>query len=220
MNKYLFPMLAASALAFTACERATTAENAQHDQPQEATKDTAVVFRDGKSAAAVADNAVDATKNAASNAAGAVANTFDMSKAKLKSVKFPEVHLPNITVTEDSTYSVYAVSDDVLFDTNKSAIKPTAAATLDEIANSIGTRFANRDVEVMGFADSRGEANYNRQLGQERANAVKAYLVKNSKLTKNKVETESFGEQKPVATNATPAGRQQNRRVEITVRKR
>lgn len=202
MHKLIFPLLAVSALAFTACEHTTPTETAQHNQASEATADTAVVFRDGQSAAAVASNA------------------FDRSKAQLKSVKFPEVNLPNITVTEDSTYSVYAVNDDVLFDTDKATIKPAAAATLDQIANSIGTRFASRDVQVTGFADSRGDASYNMQLGQERANAVKAYLVKNSKLTKNKVETESFGEQKPVATNATPAGRQENRRVEIVVRKR
>ncbi|NML64943.1 OmpA family protein [Hymenobacter sp. RP-2-7] len=209
MKNVIIPFFAAASLAFTACEQTTPSEAAQHNQAGEATADTAVVFRDGKSAATVAGNA-----------AGSVANAFDISKAKLKSVKFPEVRLPNITVTEDSTYSVYAVSDDVLFDTDKATIKPTAAATLDEIANSIGTRFASRDVQVTGFADSRGDASYNMQLGQERANAVKAYLVKNSKLTKNRVDTESFGEQKPVATNATPAGRQQNRRVEIVVRKK
>lgn len=219
MKNSILPVFAMASLAFTACEHTTPAETAKLSQASDATKDTAVVFRNGQSAATVAGNAVDATKQAASNAAGTVANAFDMSKAKLKSVKLPEIHLPNITVTEDSTYSVYAVNDDVLFDTNKAVIKPAAAATLDEIASSIGTRFASRDVEVMGFADARGDAKYNMQLGQERANAVKAYLVKNSKLTKNKVETESFGEQKPVATNATPTGRQQNRRVEIAVRK-
>ena len=219
MKNIILPVFAVASLAFTACEQTTPAETAKLNQASEATADTAVVFRNGQTASTVAGNAVDATQNAVSSAANSVANAFDMSKAKLKSAKFPEIHLPAITVDEDSTYSVYAVNDDVLFDTDKATIKPAAAATLDEIAGSIGTRYASHDVEVMGFADARGDASYNMQLGQERANAVKAYLVKNSKLTKNKVDTESFGEQKPVATNATPAGRKQNRRVEIVVRK-
>lgn len=195
-------MLAASALAFVACERATPTENAQHDQAQEATKDTAVVFRNGQTASQVASRA------------------FDLTKAKLAEVKLPEIKTPGITVRGDSSYQVYSVDETVLFDTDKSAIKPTAAAGLQEIVASIGQRYAGKQVEVMGFADSRGDAKYNLQLGQERANAVKSYLVETGKLPAANVSTESFGEQKPVASNATAEGRQENRRVEIAVQTR
>ena len=195
-------MLAASALAFTACERATPAENAQHDQPQEATKDTAVVFRNGKTAGQ------------------AVSQAFDLTKAKLADVKLPEIKSSGITVRGDSSYAVYSIDETVLFDTDKAAIKPTAAANLQEIVASIGQRYAGKQVEVMGFADSRGDAKYNKQLGQERANAVKTYLVDTGKMPAASVSTESFGEEQPVASNATAEGRKENRRVEIAVRLR
>ena len=202
MNRLFVPLLAASALAFTACQHETPAENAQHDQAQEATRDTAVVFRDGQTAGQ------------------AVSHAFDMTKAKLADVKLPEIKTPGITVRGDSTYEVYSVDEKVLFDTDKATIKPTAAASIQEIVGSIGQRYAGKQVQVMGFADSRGDAKYNMQLGQERANAVKTYLVDTGKLPAANVSTESFGEAKPVASNATAAGRQENRRVEIAVQLR
>jgi outer membrane protein OmpA-like peptidoglycan-associated protein len=202
MHKFLFPALAASALAFAACDRATPAENAEHDQAQEATKDTAVVFRSGQTADQVASR------------------TFDLTKAKLADVKLPEIKNSGITVRGDSSYQVYSIDETVLFDTDKATVKPSAAASLQEIIGSIGKRYAGKQVEVMGFADSRGDAKYNMQLGQERANAVKNYLVETGKLPAANVSTESFGEQKPTASNATAAGRQENRRVEIAVQTR
>ena len=192
MKRFFIPLLAVAALAFTACESTTPTETAQHDQAKEATRDTAVVFRTADYAAA---------------------------RARLADMKLPEIKSTGITVRGDSSYAVYNVDETVLFDTDKSAIKPTAAATLDEVIASIGQRYAGKQVEVAGFADSRGDAQYNMQLGQERANAVKAYLVEKGMAT-GSVSTESFGEKQPVATNATPAGRQENRRVEIAVQLR
>jgi outer membrane protein OmpA-like peptidoglycan-associated protein len=71
---------------------------------------------------------------------------------------------------------------------------------------------------VLGFADSKGDKSYNRELSEKRANAVKDYLVSTNKMPADHVSTEAFGEEQPVASNATAAGRQENRRVEIAVR--
>ena len=172
------------------------------DQPKEATADTAVVYRNNQSAAQ------------------ALERSFDRSKNVLSTQVLPEIKQKSVLVTGDVDFEVYSVDETVLFDTEKSMLKPTAAATLDEIIASIGQRFVDKNVRVMGFADSRGDASYNLQLGHDRADAVKKYLVETGKIPAARVSTESFGEQKPVATNETPAGRKANRRVEIAVRVR
>ena len=204
-------LLAAAAFAFASCDQLSKPET--KDQPQEATQDTAVVYRDGRTAA-------DEVSVAANKAGNAVGNAFDLSKAKLTNRSYPEIKEKGIAVSGDDNYDVYSVDEAVLFDTDKATIKPSAKGAIEQIVGSIGQRYAAKDVRVMGFADSRGDAGYNAKLAQERANAVKSYLVETGKMATDKVSTESFGEQAPVATNATAAGRKENRRVEIAVRVR
>jgi len=209
MKTPFLPLLAAASLAFAGCDNLNKPE--QKDQPQEATADTAVVYRDGKTAGDVAAGAADAAGNATDNA-------FNLTDAQLAERKYPEIKTTGVSVRGNDQYDVYSVEETVLFDTDKAAIKPSAAATLKEIIGSISQRYADKDVRVMGFADNRGNASYNFDLAKQRAEAVKSYLVENGKMAAGKVSTESFGEQQPAASNATAAGRQENRRVEIVVR--
>ncbi|MET4074030.1 OmpA family protein [Hymenobacter sp. UYCo722] len=205
MMKYLLPGLAATLL-LASCE---TKRSETKDQLGEAGQDTAVMARDGQTASQMAG---DATASAA--------DAWDMTKAKLADVKFKEVTTAGVTVRGDSTYSVYSVDETVLFDTDKAEIKPSAAASLQQITASIGQRYATQQVRVMGFADSRGDKSYNRELSEKRAEAVKKYLVDTGKIAGARVSVEPMGEAQPVATNATAAGRKENRRVEIAVRTR
>jgi outer membrane protein OmpA-like peptidoglycan-associated protein len=204
MIKPILALLAATAL-LTGCDNLKKPET--KDQAQEATADTAVVYRDGKTAAGVAAGAADA-----------VDNTWDLAKDKLADVKFKEITLPGISVRGDSTYNVYSVDEKVLFDTDKADVKPAAAAALKQITGSIGQRYGTSQVRVMGFADSRGNKGYNKELSEQRAEAVKSYLVKNGNIEATRISVEPMGEAAPVASNATAAGRQENRRVEIVVR--
>jgi len=207
MKKTFLSLLAATAL-LASCE---TKRSETKDQLGEAGQDTAVMTRDGKTAG-------EAASNAASSAGAAIDNAWDMTKAKLADVKFKEITLPGITVRGDDTYNVYSVDEKVLFDTDKADVKPGAAETLKQIAGSIGQRYAAGQVRVMGFADSRGDKSYNKELSGKRAEAVKNYLVSNGKIDAARVSVEPMGEAAPVASNATAAGRQENRRVEIAVR--
>ncbi len=200
MKKTLLSMFAAAAL-LSSCE---TKKSPTKDQLGEAGQDTAVLARDGQTAA-----------QAVSNAA---TDVWDLTKAKLADVKFKEITLPGVTVRGDSTYNVYSVDETVLFDTDKADIKPSAANVLQEITGSIGQRYGTQQVRVMGFADSRGDKSYNKELSERRAEAVKNYLVNNGKIAADRVSVEPMGEAMPVASNATPAGRRENRRVEIAVR--
>lgn len=156
----------------------------------------------------------------AGNAAPSVDNTWDLTKAKLADIKFEEVTTSGITVRGDSTYSIYSVDETVLFDTDKAGIKSSAAASLQQITASIGQRYTTRQVCVMGFADSRGDKSYNRELSEKRAEAVKSCLVGTGKIEAARVSVEPMGETQSVASNATATGRKENRRVEIAVRTR
>jgi len=202
--KQTFLSLFAAATLLTSCE---TKHSETKDQLGEASQDTAVMARDGKTASDVA-----------SNAGASLDNAWDMTKAKLADVKFEEVSLPGISVRGDSTYNVYSLDETVLFDTDKANIKPSAAAAIKQITGSIGKRYGASQVRIMGFADSRGDKSYNKELSAQRAEAVKNYLVANGSIDAARVSVEPMGEAMPVASNATPAGRQENRRVEIAVR--
>jgi OmpA-OmpF porin, OOP family len=104
---------------------------------------------------------------------------------------------------------------DVLFDFDKSVIKPDGKSKLDDLSNKM--KGINLEVVIaIGHADSIGTDAYNQALSVRRAEAVKAYLV--SKGTEgNRVYTEGKGEKQPVADNKTADGRAKNRRTEIEV---
>ena len=204
MKKSFFSLLAAVTL-LTSCDNLSKPQT--KDQPQEATADTAVVYRDGKTAT-----------DAAAGVANTTDNAWDMTKAKLVDVKFKEITLPGVSVRGDEAYNVYSVDEKVLFDSDKADIKPSAAEALKQITGSIGQRYAASQVRVMGFADSRGDKSYNRALSEKRAEAVKNYLTAKGSIDAARVSVEPLGETQPVASNATAAGRQENRRVEIAVR--
>ncbi len=73
------------------------------------------------------------------------------------------------------------------------------------------------NVDISGHTDSTGTAEKNRTLSQDRANAVKAYLIKNN-TDEGRITTEGFGSDKPIANNKTAAGRSKNRRVEMKLK--
>ena len=104
---------------------------------------------------------------------------------------------------------------DVLFDFDKSVIKPAGKSKLDDLAGKI--RGVNLEVVIaIGHTDSIGSDAYNQKLSVRRAESVKAYLVSKG-VEPNRIYTEGKGEKQPVASNKTKEGRQKNRRVEIEV---
>jgi OOP family OmpA-OmpF porin len=104
---------------------------------------------------------------------------------------------------------------DVLFDFDKSVIKPEGKSKLDDLANKV--KGINLEVVIaIGHADSIGSDAYNQALSVRRAESVKAYLVSKG-IEANRVYTEGKGEKQPVADNKTREGRAKNRRVEIEV---
>lgn len=105
--------------------------------------------------------------------------------------------------------------DDVLFDTNRAELKPGAEASLNRLANFLA-EYPDRIVRIEGHTDSRGTDQYNEQLSERRANAVRNALLDRG-VAADRIQTRGLGESIPVASNETAAGRQQNRRVEIVI---
>ena len=100
----------------------------------------------------------------------------------------------------------------IQFEFDSSVLKTSSYAELDRLAKDL--RATNSSVVLDGYASSEGSESYNVTLSQDRANAVKQYLV-NAGVAASKVTTKGYGDANPVASNATEAGRVKNRRVEI-----
>ncbi|WP_019948803.1 OmpA family protein [Hymenobacter aerophilus] len=212
MKKIFLPALAAVALLASCSDLKNPSEK---DQAAEATADTAVVFRDGQTAEGLAKEGA----AAAGNAVDEMGEAFTVNDADLRDAKLEEIDLPEVKVRENDRLNLYGIEENILFDTDKAVIKPTATRALSQISSSIGRRYQGKQVRVLGFADSRGDKDYNLQLSKERAAAVKEWLTTNGMMKAANVSLEPMGETAPVASNATAAGRQQNRRVEIAVLK-
>ena len=104
---------------------------------------------------------------------------------------------------------------DVLFDFDKSVIKPEGRSKLDDLAAKV--KGINLEVVIaIGHADSIGSDEYNQRLSVRRAESVKAYMVSKG-VEQNRVYTEGKGEKQPVASNRTADGRAKNRRTEIEI---
>jgi len=105
------------------------------------------------------------------------------------------------------------------FESESSDLSQEARATMDREANWAEVQNTKAwVVEVVGFADSTGTAEFNRQLSKQRTDAVIGYLVLKHDLPLERViRPFGFGEDKPLANNDTPEGRAKNRRVEIRV---
>lgn len=102
---------------------------------------------------------------------------------------------------------------DMLFATGRAELQPGVRRSIDRLAEVL-RQHPERRVLIEGFTDSTGGAAMNQRLSQRRAEAVRGALVR-SGVAPDRVEVRAFGEEYPVADNATAAGRQQNRRVEI-----
>lgn len=104
----------------------------------------------------------------------------------------------------------------ILFDTGSDRIKPESTPTLAEIADML-TKHAGLKLTIEGHTDNVGNPAANRTLSEQRAAAVKTYLVSKG-IDAARIETAGLGDTKPAAPNTTPEGRQQNRRVELVKR--
>jgi outer membrane protein OmpA-like peptidoglycan-associated protein len=120
-----------------------------------------------------------------------------------------------ILVTRDTARGLVSTMPDVLFETNSFVLKPAARESLAKVAG-IFLAYPDLRLEVDGHTDSTGSDSYNQQLSEKRAASVRDYLTQQG-IPISSVAIQGFGKTQPVASNATAAGRRQNRRVELVV---
>jgi outer membrane protein OmpA-like peptidoglycan-associated protein len=162
----------------------------------------------------------DANANLRSAAVGAaigglggavVGSVMDQQAADLRN----SLGNPNVTVTNMGSYLMVNLPDDVLFATGSADVNTALRREISSIAANLMS-YPNSSIKVLGHTDNVGTAALNMDLSQRRAQSV-ADILAGSGVPAFRLTTVGMGEDSPVASNLTPEGRAQNRRVEIII---
>jgi OmpA-OmpF porin, OOP family len=119
---------------------------------------------------------------------------------------------PRVAVTKEKL----ELKETIYFDTGEATIKPVSFSLLDEVAGVLKQHGELKRTEIEGHTDSQGDAAFNQQLSQRRAEAVREYLVRKG-IDESRLGAKGFGADKPIAPNDTEQGREANRRVEFRI---
>ena len=158
-----------------------------------------------EAARAAAENQAQAARDAALQA--------EREKAELREQLRNQLNV--ILETRETARGLIVNLSDVLFDFNKATLRPGAREKLAKIAGIV-LAHPGLTMQAEGHADSIGTDDYNQRLSERRAESVRVFLVQEG-IGAETVGAVGFGESRPVATNGTAVGRQQNRRVELVV---
>lgn len=123
--------------------------------------------------------------------------------------------LNQVLQTTESARGLIVNMSDVLFDFNKYTLKPDAREKLAKVSGIL-LAYPGLKLQVEGYTDNIGSDEYNQKLSEERADAVRDYLVSQSVQPAN-VSAAGYGKADPIADNSTASGRAQNRRVQMVV---
>jgi outer membrane protein OmpA-like peptidoglycan-associated protein len=121
-----------------------------------------------------------------------------------------------LTVTNNGQYLVVNMPQDLLFATDSAVVRGDLTRDLRAIAASL-QKYPTSNISVVGHTDNTGTAAYNLDLSQRRASSVAA-ILRDSGVSSSRMTIVGRGEDQPIASNLTPEGRAQNRRVEIIIR--
>jgi outer membrane protein OmpA-like peptidoglycan-associated protein len=144
-------------------------------------------------------------------AGGAIGNYQDRQEAKLRA----QLAGTGVDVVRQGDNITLDMPGNITFATNSADLNSGFFAVLDKVSETL-REYDQTMVEVAGHTDSTGSRDYNMGLSQRRANSVAAYLTSRG-INSQRLITVGAGPDHPVASNSTPDGRQQNRRVELTI---
>ncbi|HWD86948.1 MAG TPA: OmpA family protein [Mucilaginibacter sp.] len=139
--------------------------------------------------------------------------TIDVNGYENSWIKNVRVAAGGIDMYKEMTTDSKIVTHGILFDVNKSTIKPESMGTINTIY-SILTKTPSLKFEIDGHTDNTGDAAHNLTLSQQRADAVKTQLVSMG-IDASRLTTKGYGDSKPMAPNDTPENKAINRRVEL-----
>jgi outer membrane protein OmpA-like peptidoglycan-associated protein len=126
-----------------------------------------------------------------------------------------KAQLNSVLATSETARGLIVNMSDVLFDTGKYTLKPTTQISLAKVAGILQA-YPGLKVQVEGYTDSVGSDDFNQKLSENRAAAVKDFLISQG-VTPANITSQGFGKSDPVADNSTATGRAQNRRVNMVV---
>ncbi len=144
-------------------------------------------------------------------AGGIIGNRLDAQEEDLRqSINNDDVRIQN---TGDRL--IVTLPQDITFATDSFTVRPDLQRDLRAVAGNLQA-YPDSTIQIVGHTDSDGDAGYNQRLSERRANAV-ADILLGAGVRFNRIQTYGRGETQPVASNLTPQGKAQNRRVEIVI---
>ena len=146
---------------------------------------------------------LEATRKAAGERQQITAGELQQALSKLAAVR------------KEARGLILTLPGSIYFDVNKADVKPAMHVRLTEIAQALA-KVPEQKILIEGHTDSDGLDDYNLQLSRLRADAVHAVLIEGG-IPPDRIETKGYGKTRPIASNATAAGKAQNRRVEIVL---
>jgi outer membrane protein OmpA-like peptidoglycan-associated protein len=126
-----------------------------------------------------------------------------------------EVAIPGATVERVGEGIAVTFTSGLLYAFDSDVIRPDAGANLEQLARSL-VEYPNTSLLIVGHTDTVGTAEYNQALSERRATAAMRYLTQFG-VAPSRVRTTGRGEQEPVFSNDTEAGRERNRRIEVAI---
>lgn len=142
-------------------------------------------------------------------AGGAIGGYMDQQEAELRR----QLQGTGVSVTRQGDHIILNMPSNITFATDQDQVVPAFFPTLDSVALVVD-KYDRTFVDINGHTDSTGSAQHNQALSQRRANSVATYLAGRG-VDSRRFSVQGFGYTQPIADNATPEGRAQNRRVEI-----
>jgi outer membrane protein OmpA-like peptidoglycan-associated protein len=188
-------------------------------EAQEAAEQAAIAKAEAEQAQAAAEAqqqalAAEADKaRQAAQEADRLRQQADQEKSDLRARLLKQLNL--VLETHDSARGLISNMGDVLFETGKYELKPEARERLAKVSGIL-LAYPTLKVAIEGHTDSVGTDDYNQRLSEQRAEAVRDYLVQQA-VSADSVTAHGLGKSQPVASNDTPEGRQRNRRVELVL---
>ena len=140
-----------------------------------------------------------------------VGNELDKQEADLRR----DLNNDDVQITNTGDRLIVTLPQDILFATDSSFVRTDLQRDLRTIAGNL-MAYPNSTIQILGHTDNVGDASYNQGLSLRRAEAVADVLL-DSGVPFGRIDAVGRGEDQPIATNLTPEGRAQNRRVEIVI---
>ncbi|WP_338872457.1 OmpA family protein [Spirosoma sp. SC4-14] len=225
---WLLLALGALALFFVlrSCQKDSTTTTSSAENSMGATVDSTAsdVSAATDSLGSAVGAAIDSAEQELAEATAKLGSFFKHKLPSGVELNIPELGIENklIQFIEDKNKPVDKTTwfnfDRLLFDTGKATLKPSSHEQLINMVEILKA-YPQVDLKLGGYTDNTGSAVVNKKLSQDRADAVKSELVKRG-IAASRLDAEGYGQEHPVASNATAEGRAQNRRIAVRVTKK